>query len=57
VVEKIGAGTYQLQNLRGEHDALPMNGQALKRYFDKKKRKKKKKKKRKKINCNIYRYE
>jgi hypothetical protein len=33
VVEKIGAGTYQLQNLRGEPDALPVNGQALKQYL------------------------
>jgi hypothetical protein len=30
VAEKIGAGTYRLQNLRGEPDALPVNGQALK---------------------------
>jgi hypothetical protein len=33
VAEKIGVGTYQLQNLRGEPDALPVNGQALKQYF------------------------
>jgi hypothetical protein len=33
VAEKIGAGTYRLQNLRGEPDALPVNGQALKRYL------------------------
>jgi hypothetical protein len=33
VAERIGAGTYRLQNLRGELDALPVNGQALKRYF------------------------
>jgi hypothetical protein len=33
VAEKIGAGTYRLQNLRGEPDALPVNGQALKQYF------------------------
>jgi hypothetical protein len=33
VVEKIGAGTYRLQNLKGEPDALPVNGQALKQYF------------------------
>jgi hypothetical protein len=33
VVEKLGAGTYQLKNLRGKHNALPMNGQALKQYF------------------------
>jgi hypothetical protein len=26
VAEKIGLGTYQLQNLRGESDALPVNG-------------------------------
>jgi hypothetical protein len=28
VAEKIGLGTYRLQNLRGELDALPVNGQA-----------------------------
>ena len=28
VVENIGVGTYRLQNLRGELDALPVNGQA-----------------------------
>jgi hypothetical protein len=33
VAEKLGAGTYQLQNLRGELDALLVNGQALKQYF------------------------
>jgi hypothetical protein len=33
VAEKIEAGTYRLQNMRGEPDALPMNGQALKRYL------------------------
>jgi hypothetical protein len=33
VAEKIGAGNYRLQNLRGETDALPVNGQALKQYF------------------------
>jgi hypothetical protein len=33
VVEKIGVDTYQLQNLRGEPDALLVNGQALKQYF------------------------
>ena len=33
VAEKIGVGTYQLQSLRGELDALPVNGQALKQYF------------------------
>jgi hypothetical protein len=33
VVEKIGVGTYRLQNLRGEPDALPVNGQTLKQYF------------------------
>jgi hypothetical protein len=26
VAKKIGVGTYQLQNLRGELDALPVNG-------------------------------
>jgi hypothetical protein len=33
VAEKIGAGTYQLQNPRGECDALLINGQDLKQYF------------------------
>jgi hypothetical protein len=33
VAEKIGVGTYQLKNLRGEPDALPVNGQALKQYL------------------------
>jgi hypothetical protein len=33
VAEKIGAGTYRLQNMRGESDTLPVNGQALKQYF------------------------
>lgn len=33
VSKKIGAGMYQLQNLRGEPDTLPMNGQSLKQYF------------------------
>jgi hypothetical protein len=33
VAEKIGVGTYQLQNLRGELDSLPVNGQALKILF------------------------
>jgi len=37
VAEKIGAGTYQLQNLKGEPDTLPVNGQALKQYFQYKK--------------------
>ena len=33
VAEKIGAGTYRLQNLRGVPDSLPVNSQALKQYF------------------------
>jgi hypothetical protein len=33
VAEKIGLGTYRLQNLKGESDALLVNGQALKQYF------------------------
>jgi hypothetical protein len=33
VAKKIGAGTYRFQNLRGESDTLPVNGQALKKYF------------------------
>jgi hypothetical protein len=33
VAKKIRVGTYQLQNLKGEPDALPVNGQALKQYF------------------------
>jgi hypothetical protein len=30
VSERIEVGTYRLQNLRGELDTLPVNGQALK---------------------------
>ena len=37
VAENIGAGNYQFHNLRGEHDALPVNGQDLKKYFQLKK--------------------
>jgi hypothetical protein len=33
VAKKLGVGMYQLQNLRGEPDALLVNGQALKQYF------------------------
>jgi hypothetical protein len=33
IVEKIGVGTYSLQNLRGELEALPINDQALKCFF------------------------
>ena len=33
VAEKIGAGTYRLQSMRVEPDALLVNGQALKQYF------------------------
>jgi hypothetical protein len=33
VAEKIGVGIYRLQDLRGEPDSLPVNGQALKQYF------------------------
>jgi hypothetical protein len=33
VTKKIGVVTYRLKNLRGEPDALPMNGQAIKQYF------------------------
>jgi hypothetical protein len=30
VVEKLGLGTYRLQNIEGEVDLLPINGQILK---------------------------
>lgn len=33
VAEKIGVGTYHLQNLRGELDAFPINGQDLNFFF------------------------
>ena len=33
VAEKIGVGNYRLQSLKGEPNALPVNGQALKQYF------------------------
>ena len=33
VSEKIGVSRYRFQNMRGEPDALPVNGQALKQYF------------------------
>jgi hypothetical protein len=33
VAKKLGAGTYQFQNLREELDALPVNDQALKQYL------------------------
>jgi hypothetical protein len=33
VAEKIGVGTFHLKNWRGEPDALPVNDQALKQYF------------------------
>jgi hypothetical protein len=33
VAKKIGVGTYWLLNLRGEPDALMVNGQALKLFF------------------------
>jgi len=33
VAGKIGEGTYQLQNMRGEPDALLVNDEALKQYF------------------------
>jgi hypothetical protein len=33
VAEKIEAGTYRLQNMRGEPDALPVNVQSLKQYL------------------------
>jgi hypothetical protein len=31
--EKFGLGTYILKNLEGEVEILPVNGQALKKYF------------------------
>jgi hypothetical protein len=33
VSEKFGEGKYRLQNMRGELDTLPVNGQLLKQYF------------------------
>jgi hypothetical protein len=33
LAEKIGVGTYRLQNMRGESNTLPVNGQAVKQYF------------------------
>jgi hypothetical protein len=33
VATNIGVGTYRLQSLRGKPYALPVNGQALKQYF------------------------
>jgi hypothetical protein len=33
VADKIGVGTYQLKNMRGEPDALLVTDQALKQYF------------------------
>jgi hypothetical protein len=36
ITRNIGVGNYQLQNVRGETDAHPVNGQDLKQYFQKK---------------------
>jgi hypothetical protein len=33
VAEKLGSRTYQLKNMRGEINALPVNVQALKQHF------------------------
>jgi hypothetical protein len=33
IKEKIGQGTFRLQNLQGEIDSLPINGQILKHYI------------------------
>jgi hypothetical protein len=33
IKEKIGQGTFRLQNLQGEVDSLPVNGQILKHYI------------------------
>jgi hypothetical protein len=33
IAEKIGVGTYRLQNLRGELEALPINDQTLNHLF------------------------
>jgi hypothetical protein len=33
IKEKIGLGTYHLQNLEGDIDLLPINGQVLKHYI------------------------
>ena len=34
ILEKIGLGTYTLQNLEGDLDPLPINGQCLNQYFN-----------------------
>jgi hypothetical protein len=33
IKEKIGQGTYWLQNIKGDIDLLPINGQILKHYI------------------------
>ena len=33
IKEKIGQGTFRLQNLQGEPDPLPVNGQIIKHYI------------------------
>jgi hypothetical protein len=33
IAEKLGPSSFQLQNLEGQPDTYPVNGQALKRYF------------------------
>ena len=33
IAEKLGPSSFRLQNLEGQHDTYPVNGQALKRYF------------------------
>jgi hypothetical protein len=33
IKEKIGQGTYRLQNLEGDSDPLPVNRQILKHYI------------------------
>ena len=33
IVEKLGPSSFRLQNIEGQPDTYPVNGQALKRYF------------------------
>jgi hypothetical protein len=33
IAEKLGPSSFRLQNLEGQLDTYPVNGQALKRYF------------------------
>ena len=33
IAEKLGTGSFRLQNLEEKLDTLPVNGKALKKYF------------------------